>query len=90
MSTTQTISIEHHVAGQPRPYADSIFEATLTFSWKPEEKVVRQVAAATVRYGEAVADNEASQTNWFQSYFAFVRSEGGGKWRVRIVQPSTE
>jgi hypothetical protein len=86
---TQTVTVETHQAGQPRAYADSIYEATLTFSWQPMEPAVKSIASGVLRFGIAVAD-KGKQENWAQAYWDYVRKEGPSKWRVRIIQPSTE
>ena len=43
----KTIEIETVRAGQPRPYADSVYEYVYTFSWQPEANWVRYIVKAT-------------------------------------------
>ena len=85
-----TITVERSESGQRRRYGDSFYGAVLTFSWRPTEAIVRQIAACTLRYGGTVAKTQAEKENWASAYFEYVTPLQPGVWRVLIVEPYTD
>lgn len=81
-------------AGQPRPYADSFYEADLVFSnwwktntgemrkgkWRPDEATVKAIARILV---EPFADEPA----WHDARLKSLAETEPGRWRVLVVQP---
>jgi hypothetical protein len=80
-------------AGQPRPYADSRYEAELTFTnywdsttgerqgeYDPDESVVRDLTRIFVH-------NFYDKPEWFNPYLKKTEKLGLGHWRVEVIEP---
>jgi len=93
MSRTR-IEIKDIRCGQPRPYADSIYEAELTFenwwdamdgekqgAWDPPEEFVKRVAQLLVH------PFEDPPRHPLDSRLRSIVKLGRGRWRVEIVEP---
>lgn len=71
--------------GQPRPYADSVWEGTVTAN---SEQAARDKLAEML-YGEVILDRQDKEF-WSRPYFTrFTRIEDG-KWEFRIVEEFTD
>ena len=80
----RTVEIEFLKAGQPRPYADSEWEAILTFSgeggWgSPNEQFVKRAA-------QVLIVDFKEDPNWHDPHLLECSEIEPGKWRVRIHQ----
>lgn len=91
-----SVAVEILAAGQPRPYADSRWEARLTLSSSSDpdfkfdrisEEVVRRIAYGLVR---EYSNKPKEKREWYESYLDVARQEKPGVWFVRIVQPYTD
>lgn len=92
----QTIHIQWHQAGQPRRYADSLYEATFTFGgellgkqWDPPEKMVKRIAAFFLHPVTPVKDKN-EERGWWEPFFDSCRKLGPSTWRVCIREPYTD
>lgn len=92
-----SVAVEMISAGQPRPYADSRYEARLTFTSQSDpgyafekisEDIVSRVAYGLVR--EHCHRKPKDKREWHESYLDVARQEKPGVWFVRIVQPYTD
>lgn len=85
-----TIHIDTIQAGQPRAYADSIYENVLTYegngpllpgaSFRPAESLVK-------RHARVLVHEWNDEPNWHDDRLDFVREEKPGVWRVRVISP---
>ena len=86
-----TVKVKTIQAGQPRAYADSIYESELTYSddeypdFDPDPVVVKDHAKALVRQF-----NENEKRGWWEGRLDILEKLGKGKWRVRIIEPYTD
>jgi hypothetical protein len=87
------VDVEHITSGQPRPYADSIYEAELRFTnwwrsltgprkgtWEPKESDVRELARILVHPFE-------DQPTFGSAHLKSLTREAPQTWRVLIVDP---
>jgi len=89
-----TVECEWHQAGQPRPYADSIYEATLRFSttapwaskWDPPEVTVEAIAQAVMNRGKFVRKDDPER-QWHQTYAERFDKVSDSTWRIKLIQP---
>lgn len=88
------VDIITNQAGQARPYADSIYDSDILFSfidtdydgqYNPPEVIVRKVAQALVR--PFAYDKDDIARPWFATYLDTIEQIGKGHWHVRIIQP---
>jgi hypothetical protein len=90
MDKTQ-ITIERVQAGQPRPYADSVYEYILIFTaergiFEPFPDFVQNIAKVVSGCYE-VQDFGKPTTRFGQPYVSELEKLGTGKWRVKIIEP---
>lgn len=85
----RTIAIETIRGGQPRPYADSYYEAVITYGggigaigFDPTEEIVK-------KHIKAVFHDfyEKDKKEWYQPYLEKLEKVDVGKWRVLIIEP---
>jgi hypothetical protein len=87
---THTITFDHIRSGQPRPYADSVYEFNMVFTanrgkdgwvdvWYPTKVMALKYAKAHQEFYE--------QPEWYQPKLEEFNEVEKGKWRVKIVQP---
>jgi hypothetical protein len=82
-------------AGQPRPYADSVYEAEIRFNnfwdsttgerpgeWDPGEDVVKMITKAMVH---CFSDKEKPE--WHEAILKKIFKVGRGFWFVRVEEP---
>ena len=87
------LEIEVLRAGQPKAYADNVFEAVLTFSgayngtWTPARETVLKYVKAC--YYENFYAGEGQQEP-YQTYLDSLEQIADNQWRVIIVSPSTD
>lgn len=88
MSKT-TIEVEVVRAGQPRPYADSVYEYIITFSggyggrYRPTKEMVRKFVEW--EHHKPISDKE--RKDWFDPYFEVFEEIEPSKWRAIIIEP---
>lgn len=85
----KVIEIETKRAGQPRPYADSVYEDILTFTddrgkWTPRLEEVRKIAIGL--YGDRVKEKSDVREFW-EPYFEEIIQLSENSWRVIIIDP---
>lgn len=89
----QTVTMTWQQSGQPRPYADSIYEATLEFDqsapwtdkWTPPEVMVIQMARGLMNRGNFKLKDE--ERAWHETYAEKVEKLAPNKWRIKLIQP---
>ncbi|MFA5419616.1 MAG: hypothetical protein WC341_14290 [Bacteroidales bacterium] len=87
------IEIKTIRAGQPRPYADSAYEAEIIFknwwesttgeregSYDPDEETVKKVASLLFR-------RFVEKPEWHDPRLERISKTGPGKWSVLVVEP---
>ncbi len=90
MKQTHTVTYETISAGQPRAYADSVYEFNMVFSaarndggysdvWTPDR-------ANALRYAK-VHQDFYENPEWHQPKLEIFEETEKGKWHVKIVQP---
>ena len=101
MSDTLAMTVERVRAGQPRPYADSIYEYVFRFAyadgspWTPPEDQVRRLAAATHGWGSErvrlrTDEPMTSEGDYYRPFIQSATREDDGAWRVIIVRRFTD
>ena len=86
------ITIETIKAGQPRAYADSIYEYVITVNQvhgpvSDQEKYIRELAKAAYGRPENIADNRQQDQSGLHPYVSAIEQLSPTKWKVRIIQP---
>lgn len=99
-SSWKRITVEHIRSGQPRPYADSVYEAIITIEggipssqkgydlrWRGQESTIKEIAKMFVR-------NFADTPTPFQTGLTEIEmieeTDFCRRWRVVIVEPYTD
>lgn len=90
------IDIQTIQAGQPRAYADSIYEATIDFNftdndklqWDPPREIVEQIARMFVH--DWVEINDDGTIGWWQPTLDFLRKTSEGQWHIKVTLPYTD
>lgn len=85
------IDIQTISAGQPRPYADSIYEAKIKFSftdntklqYDPRQSVVEEVVRLFVHVFPGLEED----MGWWDPRLEFLNKTGKGEWHVKIRVP---
>lgn len=93
MSMIRRIEVETIQSGQPRPYADHIYESYITFS-VPEGQMYSSkwpsAAAQVVPYAQLlVAHWDDDETDWFRNRLVKLEqvSIRPNKWHVIVTSP---
>jgi hypothetical protein len=79
--------------GQPRPYADTIWEAILTINasplgkWVPTEEMVKKIVREYFYESSFPLRDKQGEGMWYEDYFDKVIQKSDGSWLVRIISP---
>jgi hypothetical protein len=84
------IKIETLHAGQPRPYADSVYEFILEYKLDGEnfdlnEGVIKKYAKALCR-----DFNESEEAGWWEGKLRTFEKISIGKWHIVVIEPYTD
>ena len=82
------MTIEWKIAGQPRPYADSVQIAVITFEmalsanapWRPSD-----LATAESHIKEYF--NVKENGEWYQERMDYLKKVSPGVWEIKLTQP---
>lgn len=91
MAYKHLIEIETIKAGQPRPYADSVYEFVFTFSggvtgkYTPMKDKVLELALYWFNHKNVALDKEKRE--WFQPYLDKIEKLDENKWSVKFIDP---
>lgn len=93
--TTHNIQIDTVRAGQPRPYADSVYEYVLTFTggtlgkFTPTQDMVERYVKVihNPRHDEPVKKKNDPTMEFHHSYFEAIEKLDENKWKIVIVSP---
>lgn len=84
--------VRHISAGQPRPYADSVYEYEIEldgnwYTGRPDfgESVVLRAAQGLTR-GWAKKRDDPNR-GWHESYLSVFEKTAPHTWRVKIIEP---
>lgn len=90
MGDKRIIEVETIQAGQPRPYADHIYESYITFSvpegqmwarkWGTHESTVKQFIPLLV-------GGYSENPEWHDSRLEKLEQVSPGRWHVIVIQP---
>lgn len=89
---SQTIEIRWFESGQPRAYADSVYDAEIVFGtdakwargWHPPQDSVEKIAAAVMGRKFKLPHEERQ---WHETHAEKFEEIEPGRWRVRLIQP---
>ena len=70
--------------GQPRPYADSIYEGTVIAESEEEARS----KLAEMRFVASIRDKRDKEI-WYAPYFTEFKQVESGKWKFRIIEEYT-
>lgn len=82
-------------AGQPRPYADSVYRYHVLFEWVPYGKTEfepRDYQESIVKiYLQAVKSwNDKSDRQWFEPKLNYMKKLGVGFWEFQVTEEYTD
>lgn len=89
----KTVTVTTLAAGQPRPYADSFYEAIIEFDFpdnpqmrfNPRRETVEQVARLLVH--DWVEPDEDGTIGWWQPRLEAFEQQTKGRWYVKVRVP---
>ena len=84
MATIEEMGIELTQAGQPRPYADSVYAGTVKADTKEEARTV----LSTWQRVETIPDRQDKE-KWSWPYFTKLRERETGLWEFTFVKEYT-
>jgi hypothetical protein len=80
----RTITLNIIRAGQPRAYADSVYEGVFTFSWQPNETDVKAIAKVMLH---PFVDEP---THALESRLQKFEKRTPNQWHIEILSPFTD
>lgn len=83
-TTKQIIEIETLQAGQPKPYADSIYEYLITLNWCPDDPdgYIKGLAKTTLDLHGL--RGSSAEGDWWLPYIEEIKRTSEHTWKVRI------
>jgi len=85
---SELIKIETIHAGQPRPYADSIYEAviTITNDELPDYDIPQKIVENIVKAAFHNFKKQDEERGWWEPYLKSIEKLDKGKWRFIIIE----
>lgn len=90
------LTVENIRAGQPRPYADSIYEFTIFAEWIPYGKTelepVKWIELIFISHAKGISyfKLKTEKREWHEKYLDSVVKVGEGKYKFIIIEPFTD
>jgi hypothetical protein len=88
------VTVERLRAGQPRAYADSVYEAILRVEWvpyflnQPEEWAPAQFEESVIkRYVRALVHEFSDKPEFLEPSLTMLKKEATGVWHAIVTQP---
>ena len=84
------LTVEWEQAGQPRAYADSIYQFVLTAEWIPYGKTELEPVQWFPEVGKSYARGIKPWKDapaWHESRLKSFNTISPGKWRVTVIEP---
>ena len=85
------IEVDKIQSGQPRPYADSIYESTITCKkgdgtpWDLSDDLIKSYAKVLIRNF-----NESDKRGWWEGRLDVFKKVSDGIWHIKIIEPYTD
>jgi len=89
-SGTRRFTIEYKSTGQPRPYADHIYDFTITVEWIPYGKddwELNELAYEIIERHARASQNWHDKPEWHQPRLWSKSHVNKGVWQFIVIQP---